>query len=190
MSKMVTSDLTNMVEHDAITLMWYISLIHLLSFAPQSTGLRLSGLYLTTRNMLLLTQQISGAQAEAIPQPPMKQGEMRAPRSVWKWATVTFKWESEKKGEKRWGAAGGERGKRQCVCHNKLLSMTKQHWLASSTAPDTRVSLCVCVCVHPTVRDPKLTSKYGPPVFNYVTFSLVITKSLMQDVNAESCALI
>lgn len=44
----------------------------------------------------------------------------------------------EKEGEQREGGVGG--GGVQCVCHNKLLSMTKQDWLASSTAPDTRMS--------------------------------------------------
>lgn len=55
----------------------------------------------------------------------------------------------------------GRGGKRQCVCHNKLLSMTKQRWLASSAAPDTRVSLYVCMRVHLSIHDPKHTSKYS-----------------------------
>ncbi len=50
----------------------------------------LSGLCLTTRNTPLM-QQIAGASAEAIPELQMQQGELRAPRSMWNWATATLK---------------------------------------------------------------------------------------------------
>lgn len=175
-TQMLRSDMTNIVEpiyHQVFPLMWYSRSLsdplHSLPSPPHSPWL--SGHCLTTRNTPLM-QQIAGAQAEAIPKLPMQQGEWRAPHSMWKWATATFKCESEKKSEKdgEQGESARERetegGKRQCVCHNKLLSMTKQPWPASNTAPDTRVSLCMCMrvhpFVHPSVQDPKLTSKYSP----------------------------
>lgn len=147
MSKMVTIRLDSYVGawsyHSNV-----IFLIHLSSIAPQSTGSRLSGLYLTTRNTLLLMQQIAGAQAEAIPQLPMKQGEIRAPRSAWKWATAAFKWESEKKSEKRWGAGGKREGKGSVsVTINCFQWQSSTGWLPALHQTHACLYACVRVCV-------------------------------------------
>lgn len=95
---------------------------------------------LTTGNTLLLLQQIAGAQAEAI----LKHADatmLENCRFENRWVSRVTKM---KKSE--WGCWG------QRVHHNKLLSMTKQCWHASSTAPDTHVSPCVCLRQHPSIR--------------------------------------
>lgn len=51
-------------------------------------------------------------------------------------------WRSNDRARKK-RESNGEQRKRQCVCHNNLLLMTKQRWKAASAAPDTRVSLCM-----------------------------------------------
>lgn len=190
-NKMLRSDRINMME-----LIDYIMSLHLSLSDPSSRlpsplcSLWQSKPCLTTRNMLLMKQieqrlrQWQSCQCNRVrypfwaacgngpPQRSNGQGQAKEGKDA--------------KREER-------RGRRQCVCHNKLLSMTKQHWLPSNTAPD----MCFSMCVYMHVLDctsictPKCSRgdiKAQPLFLIMLHFGLVITKSLMQDVNAESCA--
>ncbi len=157
--------------------MWYFWSLSYPFFPGPLYSQWLPGLCLTTRNTLLM-QQIAEAQAEAILKLQMQQGEIWAPRKMWNWATVTFKWESEKKSKKRWGARR-ERNEKGSVS----VTINCFQWQSSvgrlPALHQTRVSLYMCMCVHPfvhlSIQGLKLTSKHSHCFFTYVTYSLVIT---------------